>query len=126
MATDVSPRARATATPCRPRRRPLPLGRWLLNAVVLGLFALLILVPAVALARQVLAGGWRPFAQAPATSEVRRAFGLSLGITVVVTIINTVFGMSFALVLVRQRFWGRPWPTAWSTSRSPSRRWSPA
>jgi sulfate transport system permease protein len=78
----------------------------LLIAVVLGFFALLILVPAVALARQVLAGGWRPFVQALATPEVRRAFGLSLGITAVVTVINTVFGVAFALVLVRQRFWG--------------------
>jgi sulfate transport system permease protein len=66
-----------------------------------------ILFPAGALARQALAGGWRPFAEALAAAEVRRAFGLTLGITALATIINTVFGVAFALVLVRQRFWGR-------------------
>ncbi len=108
MATEVlRPIARPIepATPARPRS--LPLGRWLLNIVVLGWFALLILVPAGALARQVLAGGWRPFAQALAAPEFQRAFGLSLGITAVATAINTIFGVAFALVLVRQRFWGR-------------------
>jgi sulfate transport system permease protein len=79
----------------------------MLNAVVLGAFAVLILVPAGALARQVLAGGWRPFATALAAAEVRRAFGLTLGITAVATAINTIFGVAFAIVLVRQRFWGR-------------------
>jgi sulfate transport system permease protein len=85
----------------------LPVGRWLLIAVVLGAFALLILVPAVALARQVFAGGWRPFVHALSTAEVQRAFGLSLGITAFATTINTLFGIAFALVLARQRFWGR-------------------
>jgi sulfate transport system permease protein len=109
MATEVLlPAARTTSpTATTRRRRSLPLGRWLLDGVVLGAFALLILVPAVALARQVLAGGWRPFAQALAAPEVQRAFGLSLGITALATAINTVFGIAFALVLVRQRFWGR-------------------
>jgi sulfate transport system permease protein len=79
----------------------------MLQAVVLGSFALLILVPAAALARQVALGGWRPFALALATPEVQRAFGLSLGITALATAINTVFGVALALVLVRQRFWGR-------------------
>jgi sulfate transport system permease protein len=64
-------------------------------------------VPAGALARQVLTGGWRPFAQALAAAEVQRAFGLSLAITAGATAINTLFGVAFALVLVRQRFWGR-------------------
>jgi len=75
--------------------------------VVLGFFALLILVPAAALARQVLAGGWRPFVQALGAREVQRAFGLSLFITAAATAINTLFGVAFALVLVRQKFWGR-------------------
>jgi sulfate transport system permease protein len=79
----------------------------LLVGVVLGSFAVLILVPAVALARQVLAGGWRPFSEALTTPEVRRAFGLTLGITALATVVNTLFGVAFALVLVRQRFWGR-------------------
>ena len=74
---------------------------------MLGWFALLILVPTVALLRQVLAGGLRPFFETLATPEVRRAFGLTLGITALATVVNTVFGIAFALVLVRQRFWGR-------------------
>jgi sulfate transport system permease protein len=78
-----------------------------LIAAVLGWFALLILVPSLALLRTVLAGGVRPFALSLTTPEVRRAFGLTIGITVAATLINTIFGMALALVLVRQRFWGR-------------------
>ncbi len=108
MATKVlGPVARVTTPRYSARRRSLPLGRWLLNTFVLGSFALLILVPAVALARQVLAGGWRPFALVLATPEIQRAFGLTLGITAVATVLNTIFGVALALVLVRQRFWGR-------------------
>lgn len=97
-----------------PRSRAIPrvgsgssLGRRLLIGVVLGWFGLLILVPAGALVRRVLAGGWRPFAEALAEPEIHRAFGLSIGIAAVSTLINTVFGVAFALVLVRQRFRGR-------------------
>jgi sulfate transport system permease protein len=108
MATEVCrPAAARTAAPRPAPRRRLPLGRWALDAVVLGSFAILILVPAGALAHQVLAGGWRPFADALAAAEVRHAFGLTLAITALASIINTLFGVAFALVLVRQRFWGR-------------------
>ncbi len=108
MASEVlQVRRRAAIRPRPAGRGSLPLGRWLLNAVVLGAFAVLILVPAAALARQVMAGGWRPFATALAAAEVRRAFGLTLGITALATAINMVFGVAFAMVLVRQRFWGR-------------------
>jgi sulfate transport system permease protein len=89
------------------RRGRISLGRWALNGVVLGWFALLILVPAAALARQVVAGGWRPFAHALSTPDLQRAFGLTLLITAVATVINTLFGVAFALVLARHRFWGR-------------------
>ena len=67
----------------RPRSagRTWPIGRWLLIAAVLGWFGLLILVPSVALLRQVVAGGWRPFCDTMRQPEVLRAFGLSLGIT---------------------------------------------
>ncbi|QDV39432.1 Sulfate transport system permease protein CysW (plasmid) [Tautonia plasticadhaerens] len=85
----------------------MPLGRWLLIAVVLGWFALLVLVPAGALVKQVLAGGWKPFVEALGSAEVLRAFGLSLGIAAAATAVNTVFGVGFAIVLVRHRFWGR-------------------
>jgi sulfate transport system permease protein len=86
---------------------PAKVGRWLLTGFVLGWFALLILVPTVALARQALAGGWRPFVEALESADVRRAFRLTLGITVLATILNTVFGLAFAMVLVRHKFRGR-------------------
>jgi sulfate transport system permease protein len=106
MATELA--ARAGLRPAiAAARRGGRLGRWMLNGVVLGWFALLILVPALALANRVLASGWRPFAQALASAEVVRAFGLSLVITAVAAAVNTVFGVALALVLVRQRFWGR-------------------
>jgi sulfate transport system permease protein len=89
------------------QRRRARLGRWLLNGVVLGWFALLVLVPALALAGRVLAGGLRPFVQALASTEVLHSFGLSLVITAAATAVNTIFGIALAIVLVRQRFWGR-------------------
>jgi sulfate transport system permease protein len=87
--------------------RTRPIGRWLLIAAVLGWFALLILVPSIALLRQVWTGGMRPFFETLTTPEVRRAFGLTLGITALATVVNTIFGIAIALVLVRQRFLGR-------------------
>ncbi|MGD0040425.1 MAG: sulfate ABC transporter permease subunit [Isosphaeraceae bacterium] len=87
--------------------RPLSLGRGLLAGAVLAWFAILILVPSLALARQVFLGGLKPFLQAVARPEVQRAFGMSLGITALATVVNTVFGIGLALVLTRQRFWGR-------------------
>lgn len=102
MAIEIS----ARAIPAR-GRRDSPLGRRLLIGAVLGWFALLILVPTVALVRQALAGGLRPFVAALASPEVRRAFGLTLGITAVATVVNTAFGLAFAVVLVRHKFWGR-------------------
>jgi sulfate transport system permease protein len=83
------------------------LGRRLLIAAVLGWFAVLILVPTLALVRQVLIGGLAPFLAALARPEVQRAFLMSLGITALATVVNTVFGIGLALVLTRQRFRGR-------------------
>ena len=74
---------------------------------MLGWFALLILVPSLALLRQVVQGGLRAFFETLATPEVRRAFMMTLGITAMATVVNTVFGVALALVLVRQKFWGR-------------------
>src|SRR5947207_15403553 len=93
----------------RPRAagRTWPIGRWLLIAAVLGWFGLLILVPSVALLRQVVAGRLRPFCDTMRQPEVLRAFGLSLGITAMATLVDTVFGIALAIVLVRHRFWGR-------------------
>jgi len=107
MATDLSGERFRPGALALPAGRSLPIGRWLLIAAVLGWFALLILVPSVALLRQVLSGGFRPFFETLATPTVLRAFGLTLGITALATVVNTVFGIALALVLVRQRFWGR-------------------
>ncbi len=83
------------------------LGPRLLIAAVLGWFALLVLVPAAALASRALRGGLGLFLAALATPEALRAFGLTLKITALATAVNTVFGVAFALVLVRHRFWGQ-------------------
>jgi sulfate/thiosulfate transport system permease protein len=83
------------------------LGRWLLTGAVLGWFALMILVPAVALVSRALRGGLGPFLAALATPEAIRAFALTLRITAIGTVFNTVLGVAFALVLVRHRFWGQ-------------------
>ena len=100
MATKPRP---ATST-LRPRSS---LGRLALTTVVLAWFAALILVPTLALARQALAGGWRPFVTALSSADAVRSFGLTLTITAIATAINTAFGLMFALVLVRHRFWGK-------------------
>src|SRR5215212_4190256 len=84
-----------------------PLGRRLLIGAVLGWFAVLILVPTLALAREALDGGLRPFLAALASADARRAFELTLGITLVATVVNTLFGLALAVVLARQRFWGK-------------------
>lgn len=81
--------------------------RSLLIGVVVGWFAMLILVPSLALARKALEGGFGPFREALMSADARRAFGLTIGITAVSTVVNTLFGLGFALVLVRQRFLGR-------------------
>lgn len=107
MATDLAAGGFRGGTGAVAANRARPIGRWLLIAAVLGWFALLILVPSIALLRQVWAGGMRPFFETLTTPEVRRAFGLTLGITALATVVNTIFGIAIALVLVRQRFWGR-------------------
>ncbi len=82
-------------------------GRRLLIGAVLAWFALLILVPGLALVKQAMGGGLSPLIDALNRPEVYRAFAMSLGIAAIATIVNTIFGVALALVLVRQRFWGR-------------------
>jgi sulfate transport system permease protein len=79
----------------------------LLILVVVGWFAALILVPSLALLKKAFDGGFSPFWSALASSDARRAFGLTIAITALATLINTLFGLGFSMVLVRQRFWGR-------------------
>lgn len=82
-------------------------GRRLLIGAVLSWFAILILVPAAALAKQALGGGVAAMFATLNRPEVYRAFALSLQLAAAATVLNTVFGVALALVLVRQRFWGR-------------------
>jgi sulfate transport system permease protein len=89
------------------RRKPLPVGRWLLTGLVLGWFALLILVPTITLLRDALAGGLRPLLDELAKPEVAHAFRLTIVTTVIATVINTIFGVGFAIVLVRHDFPGK-------------------
>ncbi len=107
MATDAATGGSRTISLAAGDRRAWPIGRWLLIGAVLGWFALLILVPSLALLRQVVQGGLRAFFETLATAEVRPAFLMTLGITAIATVVNTVFGVALALVLVRQKFWGR-------------------
>jgi sulfate transport system permease protein len=102
MAVDAPSRPAVVAA-----RRSLPIGRWILIGAVVAWFGLLILVPAVELARRALAEGLGPLTKALATPECVRAFGMTLGITALATLINTVFGVGCALVLERQCFRGR-------------------
>jgi sulfate transport system permease protein len=105
LTREAPPVDREPRASLRPRRGAL--GRRLLTAAVLGWFALLILVPTLALIRGAFAGGLGPFWQAISSADARRAFGLTLGITAVATLVNTAFGLAFAVVLVRHRFWGK-------------------
>lgn len=95
------------ATDTLPARRRRPIGRWLLIGAVVAWFAVLILVPTLALVRAALARGIGPFIEALASPDAQRAFALTLWITLLATLINTVFGLAFAIVLVRQKFWGK-------------------
>jgi sulfate transport system permease protein len=103
MAIDIAPQTRAVVV----RRRQFPVGRWVLTAAVVGWFAVLILVPALALVRGALAGGFAPFLEALAAPEARDSFRLTMLITLGATLINTLFGLALAIVLVRQNFWGK-------------------
>jgi sulfate transport system permease protein len=87
--------------------RSLPIGRWLLIGGVLGWFAILVLIPLLALARRVFAGGLAPFIDALSEPGVRRAFVMTVAITALATVVNTIVGIALALVLTRQKFRGR-------------------
>ena len=88
-------------------RRRSPVGRWLLTALVLGYFGVLVLVPGLALVRGAFSGGFGPFWEALSSEDSRRAFRLTVGITLAATALNTAFGLAFAVVLVRHRFRGK-------------------
>src|SRR4051794_31916451 len=106
MAAEFAPEARVVQRTVAQRGR-VPVGRWLLTAAVVGWFAVLVLVPALALARAAFAGGLRPFIDALATTEARQAFALTMWMTLLATVVNTVFGLMLAIVLVRHNFWGK-------------------
>jgi sulfate transport system permease protein len=111
MATDVewaaAPSGAALPGPSHAGEGGSPWARRLLIAAVLIWFAMLILIPGLALVRKAFEKGAPPLIAALAQPEVRRAFVMSLGITTAATVVNTIFGVALALVLVRQKFWGR-------------------
>ena len=78
---------------------PSSIGRRILIGLVLGWFALLILVPTGAIAKEAFADGIRPLIASLAKPEVLRAFRLTLITTACATVANTVFGLAFAIVL---------------------------
>ena len=84
-----------------------PVLRWVLTGAVLAWFAVLILVPTLALVRAALAGGIGTFVAAITATDAQRAFGLTLAITLGATAVNTLFGLAFAIILVRHKFWGK-------------------
>ncbi len=83
------------------------IGRRLLIGLVLGWFALLILVPTGAIAKEAFAKGIRPMFTSLGKPDVLNAFRLTLITTLCATVANTIFGLAFALVLVRQKFRGK-------------------
>lgn len=110
MAVEVLPDAPAPASSpatARGRRTGGAVGRRLLIGLVVGWFALLVLVPVLALIRGALAGGVAPFLRALAAPDAQQAFALTLAITLLATVVNTVFGLALAIVLVRHKFWGK-------------------
>src|SRR3954470_4557761 len=98
MAAEVAPAPVQAVAVSAARGVRLPVGRWLLTAAVVGWFAVLVLVPALALARAAFAGGLRPFIDALATTEARQAFALTMWMTLLATVVNTVFGLMLAIV----------------------------
>ena len=127
MAIDARPPVPRGGPPARRGSRRRPLGRRLLTAAVLGWFALLILVPTVALVREALAGGLAAVLEALASARGAAGVPADAGDhACVATVVNTVFGLAFAVVLVRHGSGARRWPTAWSTCPSRSRRSSRA
>ncbi len=106
--TVVNPHPAKVATASRSALRgQSPALRWVLTGVVLAWFAVLILVPALALIRAALARGIGTFAAAIASPDAQQAFGLTIAITLGATVVNTIFGLAFAMVLVRHKFWGK-------------------
>jgi sulfate/thiosulfate transport system permease protein len=106
--TVVNPHSAKVATASRSALRGQnPVLRWVLTGAVLAWFAVLILVPTLALFRVALAGGIGTFVVAIASPDAQRAFGLTMAITLAATVVNTIFGLAFAMVLVRHKFWGK-------------------
>ena len=104
MATETLPEVEFRVSPLN---RSTPVGRRLLIVAVVAWFAVLILVPTLALIRGAFARGFGPFVEALASADSQRAFFLTVWITLLATAVNTVFGLAFAIVLVRQKFWGK-------------------
>lgn len=80
---------------------------WVLVAVAVGYFALLVLWPVVAVVQGAFIRGPGPMLGVLARPDVQHAFMLTLALAAGAVGVNTVMGTLIAWVLVRQRFFGR-------------------
>jgi len=82
-------------------------GRLLLTTLVVGWFAVLILLPVYGIAQETIKSGLSLALSSLNTPHARHAFLLTFWITITAVVINTVFGIIIALVLVKQKFRGK-------------------
>jgi sulfate transport system permease protein len=82
-------------------------GRLVLITLVVGWFALLILLPVYGIVQETVKSGLSLVVSSLSTPHARHAFLLTFWITLAAVIINTVFGIIIALVLVKQEFRGK-------------------
>jgi sulfate transport system permease protein len=106
MAIELPLATRSTGEERPDRQRP-GWGARLLIAAVVGWFALLVVVPLVAMLREAFRPGIGPALAVLQDPDVQRSFLLSLAITAIAVTVNGIFGVGFAIVLARQRFPGR-------------------
>ncbi len=82
-------------------------GRWLLLAVVLLWFSLLILFPIYGIILETVRNGLAIFVSFLSSSASLHAFWLTLWITLAAVVTNTILGTILALVFARQKFKGK-------------------
>jgi sulfate/thiosulfate transport system permease protein len=82
-------------------------GRFILTALVVGWFAVLILLPVYGILQETVRSGFSLVVSSLNTPHARHAFLLTFWITLAAVLINTVFGILIALVLVKQKFPGK-------------------
>ncbi|MGH8876295.1 MAG: sulfate ABC transporter permease subunit [Stackebrandtia sp.] len=81
--------------------------RWLLRAVVIGYFGMLVVWPLVLVVQNTFADGLTSVREALSDPQVTFALWLTVQAAFWSVLINTVFGVGISLLLVRYRFAGR-------------------